>query len=237
MDKRDREEKMRGLEEKIKRLEEQQEKRQHGGAAGGVLRELGDIIPGLGKMLEGLENSEAFQEKLEAINEEVDKRLRETPLKRTEERTGMGGIPKKGSVPGRSPLRSEKGFSLGLGSLRVDRDFSMRTLAPDREEPSFEVKAEKPKAARERAARPQPKEEKEILVDIFEENEHLRIIAELPGAEEKDITIELKEEKLAISADTSYRKYYKEVALPCPVKGEPEKSYKNGVLEIRMEKA
>jgi len=227
-------------EKKIKRLEEQQEKRKRGGVAGGVLRGLGDVVPGLGKMLEGLEVSEAFQERLDAINKEVDKRLRETPLKRVDEGTpGRTTMPKRGSIPGRSPLRSERGISLGLGSLRVDRDFSTRTLASDREEPSFEVKAEKPKTARERTARPQSakeKVEKEILVDIFDEDEHLRIIAELPGVEEKDIKVELKEDGLIISADTPYRKYYQEVALPCPVKGAPEASYKNGILEIELEK-
>ncbi len=246
-EKKKREEKIRELEEKIKKLEEQQgsirgrpPETPRGGVAGGVLRGLGGVIPGLGKMLEGLEDSEAFQERLDAINKEVDKRFRETPLKRVEGGTqGRTTMPKRESIPGRSPLRSERGISLGLGSLRVDRDFSIRTLASDREEPSFEVKAEKRKTVRERAASPQPakeKVEKEILVDIFEEDEHLRIIAELPGVEEKDIKVELKEDSLTISADTPYRKYYQEVTLPCLVKGAPETSYKNGVLEIELEK-
>lgn len=225
MDEREREEKIRELEEKIKRLEEQREKPKGGGVAGGVLRGLGDLVPGLGgigKMLEGLEDSEAFQEKLEAINEEVDRRLRETPLKRV----GGGGIGiGRGSIPGKGSIP------------KVERGFSMRTLAPDKEKPEFEVRAEKPRTARERTARPaKEKVEKEVLVDIFEEDEHLTMIAELPGVDEKDIGVELKEDKLTISAQTPYRKYYKEVALPCSVKGELEKSYKNGVLEIRLEK-
>ena len=220
-EKNDREDKIRELEEKIKRLEEQLEKRKRTGAAGGVLRGLGDVIPGLGKMLEGLEDSEAFQERLEAINKEVDKRLKETPLKGGEG-GGIGSWIGGGSIPGRGAIP------------KVERSFSIRTLAE--EKPEFDVRAEKPKSAR---ARPQPKEkkvEKEVLVDIFEENEHLRVIAELGGVEEKDIKVELKEDSLTISADTPYRKYYKEVALPCPIKGKLEKSYKNGVLEIRLGK-
>ena len=220
-EKNDREDKIRELEEKIKKLEEQQEKRSRTGAAGGVLRGLGDVIPGLGRMLEGLENSEAFQERLEAINKEVDKRLRETPLKRVEG-GGIGSGIGRGSIPGRGAIP------------KVERSFSIRTLAE--EKPEFDVRAEKSKSAR---ARPRPKEkkvEKEVLVDIFEEDEHLKVIAELGGVEEKDIKVELKKDSLTISADTPYRKYYKEVALPCPIKGKPEKSYKNGVLEIRLEK-
>ena len=201
-EKKEREDKIRELEEKIKRLEEQQERRKRGGVAGGVLRGLGEVIPGLGKMLEGLEDSEAFQERLEAINKEVDKRLRETPLKRVE----GGSIPGKGSIP------------------RVEKDFSIETLAPQK------PGAKKPPPKKEKV-------EKEVLVDIFEEDKHLKIIAELPGVEEKDIKVELKEDKLTISADTPYRKYYQEVALPCPVKGEPKASYKNGILEITLEKA
>lgn len=224
-EKNDREDKIRELEEKIKRLEEQQEKRSRTGAAGGVLRGLGDVIPGLGKMLEGLEDSEAFQERLEAINKEVDKRLRETPLKGVEG-GGIGSGIGRGAIPGRGAVP------------KVERSFSIRTLGE--EKPEFDVRAEKSKSAR---ARPRPKEkkveekvEKEVLVDIFEEDEHLKVIAELGGVEEEDIKVELKEDSLTISADTPYRKYYKEVALPCPIKGKPEKSYKNGVLEIRLEK-
>jgi len=211
-EKKRRKEKIRELEEKIKRLEEQQRKSKRGGVAGGVLRGLGDVIPGLGKMLEGLEDSEAFQDRLDAINKEVDKRFRETPLKKVEGGgigIGLGSIPRKGSIP------------------KVERGFSIETLA-----------SEKPTVKRQ-ARKPRPKEEevkKEVLVDIFEEDEHLKIIAELPGVEEKDIKVELKEDSLIISADTPYRKYYKEVALPCSVKGVPGASYKNGILEIELGK-
>lgn len=227
--KKEQEEKIRELEQKIKRLEEDQERRRRSGVAGGVLRGLGDVIPGLRKMMEGLEDSEAFHERLEAINKEVDKRLSETPLKRTDE--GRTPLPKRGSIPGRSPLRSERGISLGLGSLRVERDFSTGTLAE--EKPAFEVKGRKSRSTRERL---QHATEKEVMVDIFDEDEHLKVIAELPGVEEKDIKVELKGNKLTISAATPYRQYYKEVSLPCAVKGKPEASYKNGILEIALEK-
>lgn len=218
--KKEREDKIRELEEKIKRLEEQQERR-GGGVAGGVLRGLGGVIPGLGKMLEGLADSEAFQERLEAINKEVDKKLRETPLKRVEG-GGIGIGLGKGSIPGKGAIP------------RVERSFSIRTLAD--EKPAFEVEEGKPRSKGRKAAKPQPTVEREALVDIFEEDKHLKIIAELPGVEEADIKVELKEEGLIISADTPYRKYRQEVALPCPVKGEPEVSYKNGVLEIELKK-
>jgi len=222
-EKKQRQDKIRELEEKIKRLEEQQQRRK-GGAAGGVLRGLGGVIPGLGKMLEGLADSEAFQERLEAINKEVDERLRETPLKRVEGGgidIGLGGFG-KGSIPGKGAIP------------RVERSFSIRTLAD--EKPAFEVKEGKPMSKGRRAAKPQPTVEREVLVDVFEEADQLKVIAELPGVEEEDVKVELKEAALIISADTPHRKYHKEVALPCPVKGEPRTSYKTGILEVELEK-
>ena len=220
-EKKEREAKIRELEEKIKRLEEQLERRKRGGAAGGVLRGLGDVIPGLGRMLEGLEDSEAFQERLEAINKAVDERLREAPLKRVEGAgidigIGRERMPGRGSIP------------------KVERGFSIRSLAEDK--PSFEVKGRKPKSKGERAAKPQPTVEREVLVDVFEEDKHLKIIAEIPGVQEGDIIVESKGNAVLISVDTPQRKYHKEVALPCPVKGEPGTSYKNGILEIELEK-
>lgn len=84
---------------------------------------------------------------------------------------------------------------------------------------------------------PVVEEKREPLVDVFEEKDKIRVIAELPGVEEKDITLELKEGALTISADTKDRKYHKEISLPAPVKPETIKSkYKNGVLEVSIKK-
>jgi HSP20 family protein len=221
--KKEQEQKIRELEEKIRRMEEQLERSSSGGVAGGTLRGLADIIPGLGKMLEGLDGSEAFQERLETINKEVEKKLREASSARIDVGGvgigiggGKGGIPARGSIP------------------KVERGFSIGSLADDK--PAFEVKGGKPRSKRQRAAEPQPTKEREVLVDIFEEDKHLKIVVELPGVEEGDIKVELKGESLFISADTPYRKYYKEVALPCPVKGKPGVSYRNGILEVALEK-
>lgn len=190
------EEKIKELEEKIRKLEEKEKKSKQGGVAGGVLRGLGDVIPGLGKMIEGLEESEAFQERLDTINREVDKRLREAPLKRVEKGIGRG-IPK------------------------VRRGFSVETLKS---------------AGRKQVKKPPPREEKEMVVDIFKEDEQIRIIAELPGVEEKDIKLELKGNSLIIYTDTLYHKYYKKIDLDYPVKREYKTSYKNNILEITLKK-
>ncbi len=73
---------------------------------------------------------------------------------------------------------------------------------------------------------------KEHLVDIFKEKKGLKIITELPNVKEKEIKVKVDEKKLIIAAGEIKR----EVALPYLVKGKVKKSYKNNILEIKLEK-
>jgi HSP20 family molecular chaperone IbpA len=81
------------------------------------------------------------------------------------------------------------------------------------------------------------KREKEINVDVFDEGSHLRVIAEMPGVEEKDIKVEAKGEELSIGAETARRHYHRGVRLPCASREILKMAYRNGVLEIVLEKA
>lgn len=80
------------------------------------------------------------------------------------------------------------------------------------------------------------RERREPLVDVFDEPKSIKVVAELPGVEERDIKLKTKQNELTISVDAPDRKYYKEVKLPCPVKGKIEKRYKNGVLEVKVKR-
>jgi HSP20 family protein len=81
------------------------------------------------------------------------------------------------------------------------------------------------------------KEVTEPLTDLFDEDDLLLVVAELPGVEEKEIRIEVEDDTLKFSS-TGKRKYAKELLLPCPVdESTMETTYKNGVLEIRLRKA
>lgn len=73
---------------------------------------------------------------------------------------------------------------------------------------------------------------KEHLVDILEEEESLRVVTEIPNVKEKDINVTVHEKTLTISAG----KLKREVTLPCSVKAEIRKSYKNNILEIKLKK-
>lgn len=82
------------------------------------------------------------------------------------------------------------------------------------------------------------REEREPLVDVIEEDEYVVVVAELPGVEKDDINLHVTEDHLAISVDTSERKYHKELTLPARVNPKSaEASYRNGVLEVRLKKA
>jgi HSP20 family protein len=84
---------------------------------------------------------------------------------------------------------------------------------------------------------PRVDEEREPITDVFDEKNELVIIAEMPGIEEKDITIELKEDILIISAKGQSRQYSKELLLPVKVKATTlSRKYNNGILEIRLKK-
>ena len=73
-------------------------------------------------------------------------------------------------------------------------------------------------------------------MDVFDEGDHLLIVAELPGAAEQGIAVEVQESGLVLTAGAPGRQYYKQVALPCAVQGEPVTSYANGVLQVTLAK-
>jgi len=80
-------------------------------------------------------------------------------------------------------------------------------------------------------------EVQEPIVDVFDEGDHLMVIAELPGVEESDIHLEVKGDILDLKAEGKDRKYSKEILLPSAVKAEGMKTqYKSGIMEIKLTK-
>jgi len=84
---------------------------------------------------------------------------------------------------------------------------------------------------------PKVNEEREPITDIFDETDEMIIIAEMPGIEESDLKIDLKEDMLEISAVSKSRSYRKELLLPNNASNESLKhKFTNGILEIRIKK-
>ena len=90
--------------------------------------------------------------------------------------------------------------------------------------------------------RPVPAQEKrapsrEPLTDVIEENDSVRVIIELPGVQKDDVNVSAADVWLDVSVDTENRKFSKRIELPCAVRSEGAiSSYKNGVLEIRLDR-
>jgi HSP20 family protein len=85
---------------------------------------------------------------------------------------------------------------------------------------------------------PVVEEAREPMVDLFDEDDHLLLIAELPGVDANDIHFEVKDDVLSLSATRGDRKYRKEVLLSSAVRAQAAtSSYRNGVFEIKLPKA
>ncbi|MEM1521531.1 MAG: archaeal heat shock protein Hsp20 [Thermofilaceae archaeon] len=85
--------------------------------------------------------------------------------------------------------------------------------------------------------RPRIAESIEPFTDVIEEEDIVRVIVDIPGVEKEDISVEVTETEIRISAERGERKYFKSVKLPARIRPETAKaSYKNGVLTITVEK-
>ncbi|GKZ14164.1 type III effector protein [Haladaptatus sp. W1] len=74
-------------------------------------------------------------------------------------------------------------------------------------------------------------------VDIHEDDELIRVIADLPGVEKNDIDLKCDGEAMTISAASDHREYDERIALPARVDESSAKAtYNNGVLEVTFEK-
>ncbi len=84
---------------------------------------------------------------------------------------------------------------------------------------------------------PKVNEEREPITDVFDESDEVVVIAEMPGIEEADIFIDLKDDILEISTKNLKKSYRKELLLPIkPQKNSLQQKYTNGILEIRIKK-
>ncbi len=78
---------------------------------------------------------------------------------------------------------------------------------------------------------------REPIVDVFDEGNKIKVIAEMPGVSESDVKVEISGDIMTLTAVGSERKYMKEILLPCEVTENVEEiRSKNGVYEILLAK-
>jgi HSP20 family protein len=80
-------------------------------------------------------------------------------------------------------------------------------------------------------------EVREPVIDIFDEPDHLLLVAEMPGVSVEEIKAEIADDILTLRAGQGERSYYKEIVLPadCTV-ALASIACNNGVIEIKLDK-
>lgn len=100
-----------------------------------------------------------------------------------------------------------------------------------RVEPFGNIRADK------KTGQPVVEEIREPVVDVFEEQDHVLIVAEMPGISASDVKLAVKDDVLTITAKRGDKKYRKEVLLPGSyAQDKMTLSCNNGVLEIKCRK-
>jgi len=122
------------------------------------------------------------------------------------------------------------------GKVRGVYGFSIKTgLGGDRDE----IKVEPFGNVRrdERTGEVVVREVREPLVDVFEEDDHVRVVAEMPGIDAEHVRVALRDDILTIDAGEQDKKYHKEVLLSGTFSADAmSHTCRNGVLEIRLER-
>jgi HSP20 family protein len=80
------------------------------------------------------------------------------------------------------------------------------------------------------------REAREPMVDVFNEDDHYLIVAELRGADHADVDWHVRDQRIVVIQASSLRRtYYKEIQLATAVNAQTAvASYSNGVLELRL---
>ncbi len=79
--------------------------------------------------------------------------------------------------------------------------------------------------------------EKQPIVDVFEEEDYLLILAELPGVDRKDVKVKADENTLIITAENATKKYLETIKLPTRITSDAVKfTYRNNILQAKLKK-
>lgn len=127
-------------------------------------------------------------------------------------------LKKSGEFQGKD-LKGVYGFTVKMG-LGGDKEIKV--------EPFGNVRSDV------RTGETEVQEVREPVVDVFEEEDHTLVVAEMPGIGVKDVTLEVKDDLLTIRAAKGDKKYRKEILLPRAYAREKmQVSCNNGILKIK----
>lgn len=129
-------------------------------------------------------------------------------------------------------IRLSEGYSGKEASPRKYSGLGIRRGIPPR------AGARRPRRRTKRTREESPPEPSR-QVDIFDEDDHVLVVCEIPGSEKDKIHVNLDKDKLSIVAETIHRKggsFQKEIVLPSVPKGEQSQSYHNDILRVKIMK-
>lgn len=85
-----------------------------------------------------------------------------------------------------------------------------------------------------RSGRTVVQEVREPMVDVIEEEDHVLVLAEMPGISAEDVQVEVNDDLLTVVAEKKGKRYRKEILLPGNFQREKMLiTCHNGVLEIK----
>ena len=94
-----------------------------------------------------------------------------------------------------------------------------------------------PRAGGARQVQKQNKEQSDLLVDVIDDKDSVRVIAELPGVDEKHLNLKAFPKQLSIRVNDPQRFFAKTIALPAEVLWDSiQHNLKNGILEVMLKK-
>jgi len=73
-------------------------------------------------------------------------------------------------------------------------------------------------------------------IDFIDSKDFYMVVIELPGIEEDKITIKVEKRILTVAVSDEKKPYYREMKLPANLEETYDKSYKNGVLELKFKR-
>jgi HSP20 family protein len=167
------------------------------------------LIPGFGKIVKALEKtSPEFRQRIAETDSEIKHRLE------------TGWSDKKTSISYGVSIRP-----LDIRPTNIPIRETLIKETPIRETTRGTYKT---KVKEVRIESP----EIEPIFDVFGEENYISVIAEIPDASEEDIETKLEGNKLRISAGL----YSKIVILPSEVEAITKRSFKNGVLQLKLKR-
>ncbi len=141
----------------------------------------------------------------------------------------LGDLAEKGKELEELKQFGQAGGVQGVYGFRIRTGLGGDRSGPVTVEPFGNVRKD------ERTGRATVQEVIEPLVNVFEESDHVLVVAELPGVGTEDVTLKLRDDILLIEAKRGTKSYRKEVLLPASFTSEEmSHSCRNGILEIKL---